>query len=267
METETFIVKDLRKKGWYQSDNLFVDKYARYFGVIGSCVYASLCRHADVERKSFPSQKLIAREFGITDRSVRTYLKLLERANVVNVIKKRGRSGGRWLRNEYELLDISLWKSPEEISSYNNHRNVTTSSQEIDDTRERNILPTNNTQSNNTHKKDTHMAKQSFADIETIIEKFKVVNPDYESFYKNTTQRKATQRLIDRMGMEQLTAVMDELGKAVAKPYCPMITSPLTLEKKLADLFIFLQRQKRDNFGGGIAGITKPFSKSKYANI
>ncbi len=267
MDTETFVVKDSRKKGWYQSDNLFVDVYAKHFGVIGSCVYASLCRHADVARKSFPSQKLIADEFGITDRSVRTYLKLLEVANVVRVTKKKGRSGGRWLRNEYELLDISLWKSPEEISSYNNHRNETTTSPETDDTKDRNMLPTNNTQSNNTHKKDTNMAKQGFADIEEAISKFKVVNPDYESFYKNTTQRKAMQRLLDKMGSEQLSAVMDELGKVVAKPFCPVITSPLTLEKKLADLFIFIQRQKRDNFEGGIAGITRPFNKSKYANI
>ena len=267
MDTQTFKVRDIRNKQWFFADNVFFDEYAKHFGAIGTSVYMSLCRHSDGEQKCFPSQELIAEEFGITSRSVRTYLGRLEKANLIRVTKKKGRSGGRWLRNEYWLVDKSDWKSLQEISSSNLHRKQKEILQETGDIEIRNTFPSKDTHSNNTHKNNTNKAKQGFADTDAIIEKFKAVNPNYESFHRNTTQRKATERLIQKMGMEPLTAVIDELAGVVAKPFCPVITSPYTLEKKLADLLIFLQRKKRDNFEGGIAGITKPFKKSKYAGL
>ncbi|MDP3785097.1 MAG: helix-turn-helix domain-containing protein [bacterium] len=267
MDTQTFKVRDKRKADWFSVDNVFLDLYAKHFGAIGTAVYIALCRRADEDEKCFPSQQNIGEMLGINRRTVNPYLQRLEKANIISVTKKFRDKHGKWLHNVYWLIDKSEWMKPEEIVSHGYGGKIKMEPRENNATHQENHIPTNNTQNNNTHKNNTNKAKQSFADTDAIIEKFKAVNPDYESFYKNTTQRKATERLIQKMGIEPLTAVIDELAGAVAKPFCPVITSPYTLEKKLADLFIFLQRQKRDNFGGGIAGITKPFKKNKYAHL
>lgn len=259
MDTQTFKVRDIRNKQWFFADNVFFDDYAKHFGAIGTSVYMSLCRHADGEQKCFPSQELIAEEFGITSRSVRTYLGRLEKANLIRVTKKKGRSGGRWLRNEYWLVDKSEWKSLQEISSSNYHRKQKEALQETENTEIRNTFPSKDTHSNNTHKNNTNKAKQSFADINEMIDLFQPINPSYERLRINVTQRKATERLIKVLGKEKLTDVIKVLPYAILEQFCPVVTTPYELEMKLSQTLAFLNREK----------ITpeKIARKNKYAHL
>lgn len=248
MDTQTFKVRDIRNKQWLFADNVFFDEYAKHFGTIGTSVYMSLCRHADGEQKCFPSQELIAEEFGITSRSVRTYLGILEEANLIRITKKKGRSGGRWLRNEYWLVDKSEWKSLQEISSSNHRRKQKEVLQEIKSTDNRNVLPTKNTHSNNTHTNNTHNAKQSFApSVDWLMRKFEPVNINYEKLLTNITEKKALERLVERFGMEEIAEVIEALPKLLKSRYAPTITSPYELEKKLPHLMAFMEKEKNHN--------------------
>lgn len=99
--------------------------------------------------------------------------------------------------------------------------------------------------------KDTNtkdiLAETSSAGIGEIINNFKDINPSYQRFFPNTTQRKAAARLIETHGLEKVLKVLAVLPKVRGMPYFPTITTPLKLEEKWADLetaFIRLKNEK-----------------------
>jgi hypothetical protein len=101
---------DSRNKQYFVVDDVYLNGYARHLGPIASMIYISLCRHASKEQTSFPSQELIATEIKACVRSFVDKLALLEKWNLISIERFR-RSDGKWLRNNYTLLDKSVWKS------------------------------------------------------------------------------------------------------------------------------------------------------------
>jgi hypothetical protein len=80
--------------------------------------------------------------------------------------------------------------------------------------------------------------------INSLIEGFREVNPSYERFFSNTTQRKALERLAGKLPRDQLEFLISVLPKTNKMPYCPTITTPTQLEDKAASLIAFLQKKK-----------------------
>lgn len=81
-------------------------------------------------------------------------------------------------------------------------------------------------------------------DIFDLIELFKPINPTYERFFKNTTERVAIEQLLKKLGrekLEQLIAILPETNKM---PYAPVITTPWKLQMKLGDLLAFMSKEK-----------------------
>jgi DNA-binding transcriptional ArsR family regulator len=154
-QQKLFKVRDKRNKGWFYLDNEYLNGIGKHLGPTGIAVYVSLCRHADDNQSCFPSQELIAKEIGSTDRSVRTHLKKLEELNIIKAEKVRT-SEGKWLNNTYYLVDKSEWIYPEETISCGKP-------EEINDTAigkkrhsHRKPFPIKNTNINNTNKKKTN---------------------------------------------------------------------------------------------------------------
>lgn len=81
-------------------------------------------------------------------------------------------------------------------------------------------------------------------EINNLIELFKEINPSYEKFFSNNTQRKALERLYAKLGEQKLVGVIKSLAKSNTIKYAPTISSPLQLEDKLANLIAFWQKQK-----------------------
>jgi hypothetical protein len=104
-----FVVRDLRNKQFFITDDVFLNGYARVIGPIASMVYISLCRHADKEQTAFPSQELIADEIGVGRRTVIDKVAVLQRHNLIEITRERT-TDGKWLRNTSILLDKSQWK-------------------------------------------------------------------------------------------------------------------------------------------------------------
>jgi len=147
-------IRDKRNKGWFWVDNVYLNGYARFFGAAGAGIYFSLCRHANQStQKCFPSQQTIAKELGITDRTVRKYIKLFERYGLIEINKER--KSGKWINNVYTLLDKTEWHSPEEIiSDGQNTPTIGTkqpSPEESDDISQRKQFPLNKTNRNKTN--------------------------------------------------------------------------------------------------------------------
>ncbi len=259
MDTQTFKVRDVRKRDWFSADNLFLDVYAKHFGAIGSSVYFTLCRRADGEQKCFPSQKNIAEMLGVSDRTVRKYLSYLEKARFVFVEKKYRNKSGIWLHNVYWLLDKSEWLTPEEMVSSGIQRNEDAPLEEDNGISQRNEFPTNNTNINNTNFKNTNAVSDSDNLIDEIINSFQSINPNYKRLRTNLTQRKATGRLLKTIGKVELDILIKKLPLIAHKDYCPKAVTPYDLDKNLPQLLVFIKRH------GDV--IDKAKIANKYAGI
>lgn len=111
-----FKVRDFRHKKWFMMDDTYLNGYAKILGPHATCVYLSLCRHADnKEQSSFPSQELIAKEHSISRRTVESKIGLLREYNIIKTVRERSEKG-RWSRNTYYLLDKSEWILPPSAS-------------------------------------------------------------------------------------------------------------------------------------------------------
>lgn len=96
-------------------DDEYLNGYAKIFSPTITAVYLSLCRHADKEQSTFPSQDLIAEEHNLNARTVRRAVKTLVEWKLVTIERERTTTG-KWLRNTYYLLDKKEWKpKPETI--------------------------------------------------------------------------------------------------------------------------------------------------------
>jgi hypothetical protein len=117
MENETFKIRDRREKGWFIIDNDYLNEYAKIFGPMGTAIYVSLCRHANISTQScWPSQQTIAKENRISERTVRNLIKQFEGWNLIKVTRKIDGRTRRKKNNIYHLMDKSVWKKPVKIS-------------------------------------------------------------------------------------------------------------------------------------------------------
>jgi hypothetical protein len=103
---EEIEVKDQRKKSFYIADNRMIDEAAPVIGVYGGAVYNSLLRHADKDRKTWPSVTLMAKEWGISSRQVMRGIKTLEQYGLICVVRVFGK------HNVYQINDSKDWTLP-----------------------------------------------------------------------------------------------------------------------------------------------------------
>jgi hypothetical protein len=94
-------IRDLRKQGWYFTDNDFIDKgYSRILGANAFAVYNGLCRHADNKtQKTYVGIKLLAEELGISRMTVMDSIRALEIFSIVKRIRV-----GKMCNNRYYLI-------------------------------------------------------------------------------------------------------------------------------------------------------------------
>lgn len=108
-QNEEFIIRDLRRKQFFQVDDEYLNGYAKLCGIFATGVYISLCRHSDKRGICFPSIDLMSRELKVSRDSIMRGLKKLEEYKIIIKIKVQG-TDGKFKRNVYNLLDKSQWK-------------------------------------------------------------------------------------------------------------------------------------------------------------
>jgi DNA-binding transcriptional regulator YhcF (GntR family) len=107
---EKIEITDKREKGFFIKDNEVIDKYGKFIGRFGYCVYGSLCRHADKKGKCFPSIDLMCEEFDISKNSAIKGIKYLEFWNIIEKYRI-----GKCVNNRYQLKDKKKWKEISEV--------------------------------------------------------------------------------------------------------------------------------------------------------
>ena len=70
--------------------------------------------------------------------------------------------------------------------------------------------------------------------IPQIIKLFEGINPNYEEWYSNKTQRKAVSDLLERIGFEKLERLVKALPSITSQKTAPRITTPYELKRDWA---------------------------------
>lgn len=244
MNNETFRVRDLRIKEKFWMDDTYLNGYAKYLKPMATAVYLSLCRHANKEQSCFPAEETIAKEHGISERTVRSKVALLKGWNLIR--SKRTRSqDGKWLHNTYFLLDKSEWKRPQAKSASG-------SSTGKKQQNHRQQLPPNDPHLNVSHpirlkqpkRKDMTFQREWYDQVLKEYQQLKGITLQGEEF-KPVRQATKTMFMSGRTP-EQVIAVMRDISR---RNYCDWTinTVKMKLPDTLAKLGLSLQpNQEQD---------------------
>ncbi len=83
--------------------------------------------------------------------------------------------------------------------------------------------------------------------LNKLMELFQIVNPSYERLYAQTTQRKALDRMMTKMGYQQVEAIINFLPIANGSKYSGItIITPYQLERDLGKLKAWGDKQKQN---------------------
>lgn len=107
-DSEQPLLFDRRRKGFYLTDNVFIDEYAPQVGAYAVAVYSVLLRHADDKGVAFPGVGYISGQLDISTNTVRNALKKLAEVGVLKIIRRRDPDNEKLnLPNHYELQEIN----------------------------------------------------------------------------------------------------------------------------------------------------------------
>jgi hypothetical protein len=224
---QKFEIRDLRNGDWYWIDRSILHSYGQKLKASGIAVYNALASFANFKTQTcFPTQQAIAQLIRLSPRTVRRKVKLMIELGLIKVERRRGSA-------IYYLLRPDRTKD--------------TVGQDKRDTSDRTPEPTNNNyltiiKNNKVVAEQLPPPKGSL--INSLIAKFREVNPNYERLFANKTQRAALERLVGKFGQPMVERLIDLLPGVFGRPYAPRITTPLKLEEKLADLLSFIKEEE-----------------------
>jgi hypothetical protein len=212
-------VRDLRKKDQYKIDDEYLNGYARLCGIFATVVYNSLSRHADFHtQECFPSIEKIAEQHNISKPSVIKGIKELIKWNIVSVTREKDTKTKRQLPNIYLLLDKSLWvPKPTRVNHIDTESRV---NNRVEPSKRQEKSRVNDVDCKDTQFKDNtvKVSEVPSQDIKIFIDLFKELNPSYERFFSNKTERECAKRLLKKYGIEKMTNTLLALPAIVSKP-------------------------------------------------
>lgn len=198
-------------------------------------LFTWICSYASEEGRCFPSIQRLAKDSGMSKRTVSNKLNELEGLGLIV------RTNREHTSNEYQILLVDKGIAPD-ARGYSTRRTG-------------GIAPDANelypvlTESNELNPSPALQAeraeeKQMNSQIAEGIDLFKVVNDSYYLHFKRKAQREAMRRLISRHGLEKIQKAVAVLPLTNQMPYVPRITTPAQLEERWSDLKHSLEREQ-----------------------
>jgi phage replication O-like protein O len=77
-----------------------------------------------------------------------------------------------------------------------------------------------------------------------LIDLFAEINPMYQDFYSNRTERAALESMASSWGYQKLLNTIKALPSVVLLPYAPRITKPSELKRDIGKLMIFYKQEQ-----------------------
>lgn len=173
------------------------------------------------------------------NRSRQTIITALKNLKLVNVaiLAKKGNTKGlsnTWRINKY----FETWKlvNMARLVQRNDKPSLTERLNLVQTARH-----TKETTKETTKERESDFQSQ---EINSFINLFKEVNPNYETLFRNKTERGSAERLLKKFGSEKMVATLKKLPEIINLPYAPKITSPYQLERDLGKLLAFVEQNK-----------------------
>lgn len=238
-------IRDSRDKEWFWLDNEYLNGYAKHLGSTASLVYISLCRHSDNKtQKCYPSMELIAEELGMQRASISRAIAKLAEWRILEIKEDYDKKNKRRKNNVYTLTKKSEWKEKPCNNKLHgkDESHVTIKSEPCNNDDESHVTQS---YSNKTNTNKTHLtiAETSSAEVVSIIDLFKPINPEYCEWYRNNTQRKAIAYLIEKYGFQKVSNMVTQLPQIISRKYAPKIMTPHELKRDLGKLLLFIKQE------------------------
>lgn len=198
---------------------------------IAQIVFMWLCSYADEEGVCFPSRSKLAKDCNVTVDTIDRKVKYLADEGLV---KKTTRKDGEV--NKSNLYQILLVED-EGVAVQEGQGSLTK------DTRG-SLTNTTLTQSikNSIQLTPGDVPSQ---DIVSIIDLWKPLNHNYDSWYSNNTQRGAVSFLLGKYGYDKVSTMVTQLPDIVSRKFAPKITTPLELKRDLSKLVLFINQERQ----------------------
>ena len=183
--------------------------------------------------RCFASNVTLAQLLGTTPRVVQNSLTNLEQAGYIERVYKDAAK-----RNRMEIRSMIAFRKVSSVGDRQGklegvERPVGDRASDLQVTRRR-IGKKN---------KETSIAPGAGAEVNSLIELFKPMNPSYEKLFANRTQRASLESMILKWGEPKVRNAIIAAGQVFGKPYAPTITTPFQLESKLGELGSYLRKE------------------------
>lgn len=170
----------------------------------------------------------LSQQTNISLQSIRTAINILKSTSTITIKST----------NKFSLISILNWhlyqgKVTSELTSELTNEQQTTNKQ----------LTTNKNDKNDKNDKKIYI----------LLNLFNSVNPEYALFLTNKNQIKIMGELVDRYGFNEIKNLLIQLPEIAKDIYAPRITSPYSLQNKMADLLIYKTRLASKK--GGIVNV------------
>lgn len=219
-------------------------------------VYFWICSFADDQGTCFPSRNKLSEVTGMSSRAVFSSIEALEEKGL---LKKNIRKAPKdeYLSNEYQILikEEGGYAPGAQGVMQEVHKGYAPRARGVmhhvpTNSIHRELNPINSIGAPRKVQKLTHDSL-----VPEVIKAFEEVDPKNKTYYGNTTQRKASDFLIEEYGLEQVLRVVKLLPKTNKQAYYPSINSPNDLKEKWTKLESALvkEKQKLSTTGRGIA--------------
>ncbi|MFA5168838.1 MAG: helix-turn-helix domain-containing protein [Candidatus Omnitrophota bacterium] len=203
-------------------------------------IYGILFTMKNGKNSAWPSQKTIAEDIGIGERSVRRKLDELVEVGLIEV-ERRGMNQS----NVYRFPDRTNVKSAGVANLAGPDRTPVAGP-------DRTAVSGPIHYKKRTKRKEHNIATRGVADVSTevsdplpvnrIMEAFQMsLNPGIE--YGNKTQRKAIEDLLKAWGVERVIGAVKFIEASREDIYAPVITTPYQLKAKFAQLILYARKK------------------------
>lgn len=245
-------ILDERSFNYFRVDNEFIDQQVKKCGWQGLIVYTSLCRHFNKKGTCYPSINYIARELGVDRKTIMKGINLLVERKIIT-IKKTVRKDGGQSNNVYSLIDKRYWLTDDiEDIPQSTTRTTPSVSEGLPPVHDKDSKNTNNNNTNNKEQAETSSAVSVEETVENLVEHSKETQEIFKLFYEinptinfgNKTQRKATEEMIKKFGVEKTINTVKFAISVQGKRYAPTITNPLELKNNMGRLITYYKREQ-----------------------
>lgn len=211
-------------------------------------LYLQMKKHAGENGRCFATEKTMMKKLGIGKKSYDKSLNyLIKRGWITYVGMTRGKT--RPIKT-YKVNNI--WKINNE--HYNKIGSESTLSKDKSQKKgdksqkQHKISSESNVEEEpvltRTNNNITYVDEQQKGVIDSLINKFRDVNPSYKKLFSNKTERAAMERMVKEHGEDKVSQIIDVLPQTNQEKYAPVISTPYQLENKMGNLIAFLKREK-----------------------